>query len=123
MIDTSQNATAVTSDELSEMHDTYRRGGERLSVAPHVVYSDAGCPHSGCGARLQAIDFCLKKFGKSIHDPLVNSWWSDVGFAGRCPQCRGWIHFTIRGKRAITASEAAVLPSLPDDWHDAATVL
>jgi hypothetical protein len=88
-----------------------------------VVYSDGDCPHLGCGARLQAIDFCLEKFGKKVHGPLVSAWWSDVGFAGRCPACRGWIQFTIRGKRDITARVAATLPNLPDDWYDAAKVL
>ena len=33
------------------------------------------------------------------------------GFAGQCPACGGWIHFTIRGKQAITAEEAAQLPN------------
>jgi len=72
---------------------------------------------------MQAIDFRLEAHGRAVHDPLVRAWWSDVGFAGRCPQCGGWIHFTIRAKRAITAAEAAQLPQLPDNWHTLATIL
>ena len=73
--------------------------------------------------RLQAIDFRLEAHGRGVHDPLVRAWWSDAGFAGRCPGCGGWIHFTIRGKRAITAEEASQLPQLPDNWATQATIL
>ncbi len=54
---------------------------------------------------------------------LVRAWWNDTGFAGRCPKCGGWIHFTIREKRAISGHEASQLPQLPDDWHSVALVL
>src|SRR5262245_52556195 len=99
-----------TAEELERMHAVYRNGGEECRAAPHVVYREAGCPHAGCEQRLQAIDFCLEAHGKAVHDPLVSAWWNDTGFAGRCPHCDGWIHFTIRGKRAITPEEAAQLP-------------
>jgi hypothetical protein len=92
-------------------------------MAPHVVYRDAGCPHKGCGQSLQAIDFRLEAFGRAVHDPLVRAWWSDAGFAGQCPGCGGWIHFTIRGKRAIEAAEATSLPQLPANWADEAVIL
>jgi len=92
-------------------------------MAPHVVYSEGTCPHRGCEHRLQAIDFRLDDYGPSVHDPLVAAWWDDTGFAGRCPECGGWIHFTVREKRAIGEEEAAELPQLPDDWHAKATVL
>src|SRR5688572_29156909 len=98
-----EETTALKTSERAEMHEEYRLGGARRSMAPHVVYSDAECPHPGCEIRLQAIDFRLEDFGKAVHDPLVQAWWNDTGFAGRCPDCGGWIHFTIRGKRAITA--------------------
>ena len=75
-------------------------------MAPHIVYSDAGCPHDGCGQPMQAIDFRLEDHGRAIHDPLVRSWWNDTGFAGRCPHCGGWVHFTLRAKRAITPDTA-----------------
>jgi hypothetical protein len=110
-------------DELEQMHALYRKGGEERQMAPHIVYADPTCPHPGCGQRLQAIDFRLEAHGRSVHDPLVRAWWNDTGFAGRCPTCGGWIHFTIRGKRAITAAEAAPLPQLPQDWYAVATVL
>lgn len=109
--------------EKDRMHDVYRAGGKEHQMAPHVVYSEATCPHPGCDERLHAIDFRLEEFGRSIHDPLVKAWWDDTGFAGRCPKCGGWIHFTIRGKRAISAEEAAGLPQLPPDWHGVATIL
>ena len=106
-----------------ETHDLYRAGGARRHMAPHVVYADAHCPHPGCDERLQAIDFRLEDHGKAVHDPLIRAWWDDTGFAGRCPACGGWIHFTILGKRAISAEQAAALPRLPDTWHLGATIL
>jgi len=116
--DQSDSSTAVR----EQMHELYRQGGKERFMAPHVVYPDADCPH-GCGQRLQAIDFRLEDYGKAIHDPLVRAWWDDMGFTGRCPTCRQWIHFTIRGKRAITDAEAALLPQLPDNWSSKATIL
>jgi hypothetical protein len=105
------------------MHELYRKGGEQRQMAPHVIYAEAACPYQGCGQQLQAIDFRLEAYGPVIHDPLVRAWWNDTGFAGRCPRCGGWIHFTIREKRPITAAEAAQLPQLPDDWHVGAVIL
>jgi hypothetical protein len=58
-----------------------------------------------------------------VLDPLVRAWWSDVGFAGRCSRCGGWLHFTIRDKRAIAPEEVAALPHLPNDWHEVALIL
>jgi hypothetical protein len=72
---------------------------------------------------MQAIDFRREFYGPAIHDPLVRAWWDDTGFAGKCPQCGGWVHFTIRGKQAISAEEAQALPQLPDDWHANAVIL
>lgn len=112
-----------TAAELERMHAVYREGGQRRKMAPHAIYPEAACPHSGCGHQLQAIDFRLEDYGQAIHDPLVRAWWDDTGFAGRCPECGGWIHFTIRGKRAISEEEAAGLPQLPDDWHTKAFVI
>ncbi len=112
-----------TASERAEMHAQYRKGGEERQTAPHVVYSEASCPHPGCDFPLQAIGFRLEDHGRAVHDPLVTAWWNDTGFAGRCPGCNGWIHFTILGKLAINAQEAARLPNLPDDWHAGATIL
>jgi hypothetical protein len=117
-------ATGADSLQDSErMHALYRAGGKEQSMAPHVVYPDGTCPHHGCEHPMQAIDFRLESYGPGVHDPLVAAWWDDTGFAGRCPHCGGWIHFTIREKRAIDKEAAADLPQLPDDWHDNATVL
>jgi hypothetical protein len=116
-------AVVPTSEEIEQMHDEYRRGGRDRQMAPHIVYTERNCPHPGCSEPMQALDFRLEDHGRAVHDPLVRAWWNDTGFAGRCPQCGGWIHFTIRAKSAITAEEAALYPQLPDDWHEKATVL
>jgi len=92
-------------------------------MAPHVVYSEKTCPHAGCEQRMQAIDFRLEALGRSVHDHLVRAWWEDTGFVGRCPRCKGWVHFTIQSKRAVSAEDAARLPHLPDDWHEVAIIL
>jgi hypothetical protein len=115
-------STPPTAPERERMHEVYRRGGEDRQMAPHIVYPEAGCPH-GCGHHLQAIDFRLEDHGRGVHDPLVRAWWADTGFVGRCPGCRGWVHFTIREKRAVSDEEAAGYPRLPDDWHARATIL
>lgn len=123
MAEVSARPKPPTTTELDRMHDTYRQGGRERAMAPHVVYPEAHCPHPGCTQSLQAIDFRLEDHGRAVHDPLVRAWWDDTGFAGRCPRCGGWVHFTIRSKRAITPDEAAPLPHLPDDWHAGATLL
>lgn len=107
--------------ELEAMHAVYREGGAAATMAPRVVYQDAGCPHEGRQS-LHAIDFRLEAFGRSVLDPLVRAWWDDAGFAGRCPACGGWIHFTIRGKRAIDEDEARSLLRLPANWADEAVI-
>jgi hypothetical protein len=123
MSDVLTKSGAAPTTELEEMHNLYRRGGKERLVAPHIVYQDPTCPHPGCEQHLQAIDFRVEAYGKAVRDPLVLAWWNDAGFAGQCPRCRGWIHFTIRGKKAITSTEAAQLLQLPDDWHVVATIL
>jgi hypothetical protein len=112
-----------TPAEMDEMHALYLEGGRKRHMAPHVIYVEATCPHSGCGQHMQGIDFQLEAYGPTIHDPLIRAWWNDTGFAGRCPHCRGWIHFTVRAKRAITDEEAADLPQLPDDWFTKAVII
>jgi hypothetical protein len=120
MASVSPNPSAA---QLDEMHNVYRQGGAEQNTAPHVVYRDGECPHDGCHQSLQAIDFRLEAFGRSVHAPLVRAWWNDTGFAGRCPGCHEWIHFTIRGKRAIDDGEAQSLPQLPANWADEAVIL
>jgi hypothetical protein len=117
------STTSLASAEIDEMHRLYREGGAGRAMAPHVVYADSHCPHQGCGKHLQAIDFRLEAFGRPVLDALVKAWWSDVGFAGRCPGCGGWIHFTIRGKRAIDDDAASALPQLPVNWASEAVIL
>jgi len=113
----------TTAADLAAMHDVYRTGSEERVSPTQVVYQEPECPHPGCHQRLQAIDFRLEAFGRAVHDPLVRAWWADTGFAGRCPACHGWVHFTIRGKHAVNDDEAAKLPQLPDGWFDEAVVL
>jgi hypothetical protein len=123
MAESTTQVASPRAEELEQMHALYRKGGEQRRMAPHIVYPDPICPYPGCGQPMQAIDFRLENYGPAIHDPLVISWWNDTGFAGRCPHCGGWIHFTIREKRAITAEAAALLPQLPNDWHAVALIL
>lgn len=114
---------ATSPEELARMHETYRKGGEKRQMAPHIVYTIEGCPHPGCDQHMQAIDFRLEAYGPTVHDPLVRAWWNDTGFAGQCPKCGGWVHFTILAKNVITADEAKQLPRLPADWAKTATIL
>ena len=123
MKDAATSGASQSLREMQEMHEVYRKGGQELQMAPHVVYQQETCPHPRCGQRMQAIDFRLELHGRSVHDPLVRAWWSDVGFAGQCPSCKGWIHFTIQGKRALDEAEAQTLPQLPADWADEAVIL
>ncbi len=123
MAEESTELCAASVQELGEMHEVYRQGGRERRMAPHIVYPHADCPHDGCNHPMQAIDFRLEDHGRPVHDPLVRAWWDDTGFAGRCPGCGGWVHFTIRDKRAISAEEAANLPQLPDSWSSGATIL
>jgi hypothetical protein len=120
---TSIRPEAPSISDREQMAALYREGGWERRMAPHIVYPQAECPHEGCDHPLQAIDFRLEDHGRPIHDDLVRAWWNDTGFAGRCPQCGGWIHFTIQGKTALNPEEAAKLPQLPENWHEAATIL
>ena len=110
-------------EELEAMHAFYGQGGLDRQMAPHIVYDFDTCPYAGCSQRMQAIDFRLDSYGPAVRDPLIRDWWSDVGFVDRCPRCGDWVHFSIRGKRTVTADEAAGLPHLPDDWHAVALIL
>src|SRR5437764_7870 len=83
-----------TAEERDQRHALYRQGGREQQIAPRVVYRGAVCPHDDCDQPMHAIDFRLEDHGRAIPDPLVRAWWEDTGFAGRCPRCGGWIHFT-----------------------------
>jgi hypothetical protein len=116
-------AAAPAAEDLDAMHDLYRQEGLARQMAPHIVYDEPTCPHPECSQSMQALDFRLEDHGRAIHDPLIRAWWNDTGFAGQCPRCGGWIHFTIRAKTAITDEEAARYPHLPENWHAKATIL
>jgi hypothetical protein len=118
-----KSPTTQSPAEVEHMHAVYRQGGAARAIAPHVIYREPGCPHAGCRQNLRAIDFRVEAFGPQVRDPLVRGWWHDTGFAGRCPTCQGWIHFTIREKRAIDQAQADALPQLPDNWASEATIL
>jgi hypothetical protein len=120
---TSTREDATSAEEREQMAAFYRQGGWERQMAPHIVYPEAECPHEGCSHPMQAIDFRLEDHGRSVHDDLVRAWWNDTGFAGQCPTCGGWIHFTIRGKAAISPEEAMLLPQLPENWAEGATIL
>jgi hypothetical protein len=118
-----RSTAAESAVDREQMHSLYRHGGEERQLAPQVAYLDANCRHQGCEQKLQAIDYRLDDHGRAIHDPLVRAWWNDTGFVGRCPGCGGWVHFTIRSKRAVSDDEAGQFPKLPDNWHVGATIL
>ena len=123
MKQTTTNSPSSEGIERQQMHEVYLQGGRESGKAPHVVYQSADCPHADCDQHMQAIDFRLEAHGRDVHDVLVTAWWADTGFAGRCPKCNGWIHFTVGGKNSIDDKEAASLPQLPAGWFDEATVL
>lgn len=108
--------------ELEEADRFYREGGLRQMASPHVHYQDSTCPHAGCEHKMEWIDFQLELFGDSegVYKPLVKAWWEGMGFAGRCPACHGWVHFTTLRMSALTEEEAASLPRLPETWHTVA---
>jgi hypothetical protein len=120
---TASNPLVDAHPAAEKMHELYRKGGERRQMAPHIVYAVETCPHDGCPQRMQAIDFRLEAYGPAIHDPLVRAWWADIGFAGKCPTCGSWLHFTIRSKKEISAEAAEQLPQLPEDWAETALIL
>ena len=116
------NPVAPPLAELERLDRIYREGGLRQMASPHVHYRDAGCPNTGCGHKLEWIDFQLELYGdpEGIYKPLVRAWWDGTGFARRCPACQGWIHFTTLGMKALDEDEAKQLPQLPENWHTVA---
>ena len=110
--------------ELDELDRFYREGGLRVMASPHVHYDDPKCPYPGCLRTLEWVDFKLELHGdpERIYKPLVTAWWSGTGFAGRCPDCGQWIHFTTRRMKAVNNAQANALPRLPDDWQTVAQI-
>ena len=109
----------LSAAEREGLERFYREGGLRQMASPHVHYEDATCPHPGCGHRMEWNDFQLGLPGDpgGIYKPLVRAWWDGTGFAGRCPQCGGWIRFSTLRMEAIPDEAAHRLPRLPDNWH------
>lgn len=64
-------ALALTAEERDRMHALYRQGGQERQMVPHIVYTEASCPHDDCDQPMQAIDFRLDDYGRPVHDPLV----------------------------------------------------
>ena len=124
MAETFAGEPALTARNGTGCTPSTGRGARSEQMAPHIVYTEASCPHDDCEQPMQAIETSAWKNtdGPSMI-PSCATWWNDHGFAGRCPRCGGWIHFTIRSKNAITAEEAAGYPQLPGDWHAKATIL
>lgn len=112
----------LSPEEMEKLDRFYREGGLRQMASPHVHYDDGNCPHPGCTHKMEWIDFQLELFGdpEGIYKPLVRAWWEGTGFAGRCPACQSWIHFTTLRMEALTDDEASQLPQLPDNWHTVA---
>src|SRR5260370_23327157 len=101
--------------DIEELDRFYRAGGLRQMASPHVHYHDPSCPHPGCGHKMEWIDFQLELHGnpEGIYKPLVRAWWEGTGFAGRCPQCNGWIRFTTLRIEPHTDNESGQL----HPWH------
>lgn len=85
--------------------------------SPHVHYAQGRCPHGGCVRLLEWIDFRVEVYEAEIEQPLLRAWWAGTGFAGRCPECRRWIHFDPKQMRLLSDEDAAAFLQLPDDWH------
>jgi hypothetical protein len=117
-------STTLSRSEVEELDRFYREGGLRAMASPHVHYDDPACPHGGCGHRMEWIDFKLELHGdpEAIDKPPVRSWWSGIGFVGRCPSCGGWVRFTTLRMTACDDQDAAALPRLPENWASIAQV-
>ena len=88
--------TTLPKAEIERLDQIYREGGLRVMASPHVHHDEPTCPHTGCGHRMEWIDFKLELHGDPEHidKPLVRAWWDGTGFAGLCPSCGGWVRFT-----------------------------
>ena len=113
---------ALSPLEVEELDRFYREGGLRQMASPHIHYHDPACPQPGCGHKMEWIDFQLELYGDpdNVYKPLVRAWWEGTGFAGRCPNCNGWIRFTTLRMEPLSDDDVSRLPRLPDDWHKVA---
>ena len=73
---------------------------------------------------MEWIDFKLKLHGdpEGIYKPLVRAWWDGTGFAGGCPTCGGWIHFTTLVMAPSDGVSSQALPQLPANWAERAQI-
>jgi hypothetical protein len=112
----------LSTSEIEQLDRFYRAGGLKNMASPHIHYDDPNCPHAGCTHKMEWIDFRVELHGdpEGVYRPLVRSWWEGKGFAGRCPGCGRWVHFTTLRMTAISDEEATHLPRLPDSWHSVA---
>ena len=85
--------------------------------SPHVRYQEPTCPYDGCPRVMEWIDFRLEVYEDQVERPLMIAWWAGVGFAGRCPTCGRWIHFSPVAMLAVSDEEVGRLPQMPPDWH------
>jgi hypothetical protein len=104
---------------IDHMDPLYREGGLRNIAPPQIHYHDSKCPHPGCTQTMEWIDFQLELYGDvdRVYNPLVKAWWDGTGFAGRCPRCAGWIHFTTLRMEPLSDDQSQLYPHLPDNWH------
>jgi len=112
------NNPMVASTEIEELDRIYREGGLRRMASPHIHYHDPNCPHPNCNHKMEWIDFRIELYGdkEGLYKPLVRAWWDGKGFAGRCPACSRWIHFTTLGMEALQENQADQFLHLPDNW-------
>ncbi len=111
-------ASIISPEELESFDRFYREGGLKTMASPQAHYDEPACPHPGCGHRMEWIDFKLELHGdpEGIYKPLVRAWWEGRGFAGRCPNCQGWIRFATLKMQALDADQAAEYLQLPANW-------
>jgi hypothetical protein len=88
-----------SSAQLDEMHKLYRDEGAKRAMAPQVVYRDSGCPHSGCGQNLHAIDFRLEHSGALLTILWCAAGGTTAASPAVAPVVAGGFTFTIRGNR------------------------
>ncbi|MGE3818885.1 MAG: hypothetical protein AB7I30_05575 [Isosphaeraceae bacterium] len=117
-------ASDPTVSELLELDRFHREGGLRAMASPHVHHDVPNRPYEGCDQPMEWIDFKLELPGEPerVYKPLATAWWSGLGFAGRCPSCQGWVHFSTLGTEAIDDPGKAGLPRLPDRWREVARI-
>jgi hypothetical protein len=57
------NTSTLSGEELERLDRFYREGGLLAMASPHVHDDAPECPHSGCGRKLEWIEFELELHG------------------------------------------------------------